>query len=711
MRSFPRGRRRRAGTDPDRPLPDRASAGHRRHGHRHAGPRSGVGPAGRDQADPSRVPARPAMVRTFLREAHHMARMGILTSSPFSRDLRAGRRPFYVMPYLARGSLSVGSRRALPRYPCRVPIIAREVADALRYAHGVGIIHRDIKPSNILIADDGRACLADFGLVRTVYNDTISGDVRNWCVGTPCYMSPAVAAGQPEDTRCDIYSFGALLYAMLAGQPPYGGRAARPSWTGSSPVPRPRSDSSTRRHRPTLSPSPKGRWPASCATDTPAWPISSTTSTGPRRAGPLVGPRGGRPPAAVMSRRCRDGATRSRVPVTRFHGAPFSPAGRRGPLVVPRESSASARLARPIPESPSRALRPRLTINALSVAIYRISTTRDAAISSAWPFAPASYLTRVEADLAAPAVCCLLELTPRGTVEICYPPATAAVAAAEVTKLAIPSDTDFLSLAEDGRGLAAFVLVAWRKPANVSPEAVRGSLQEKWAGITSMHDDDSGDLGVRRRVLPTAPANARGGVVPGPEAARLRWPRRAGLLASFPGVEAIRRGPSPSATMSRRGRLRHHDRGTTLQTRASRSMLAAAGAALRGPRRLARVPAPGSDGPTGSMTRRGSGSRSSIRSRRSSSTPVGSPTPSGPPGRSWRSARLRSCPGTAMSGRPGPSSGPASAWPRCRRTVRSECEPPGTRACRAPRSMAEDTSTRPRRSLARRSRPSASPGR
>ena len=93
------------------------------------------------------------------------------------------------------------------------------------YAHGRGIIHRDVKPSNILIADDGRACLADFGLVRTVFNDTISETRHNWCVGTPAYMSPAVAAGQPEDTRCDIYSFGAVLYAMLTGAAPYGGRA------------------------------------------------------------------------------------------------------------------------------------------------------------------------------------------------------------------------------------------------------------------------------------------------------------------------------------------------------------------------------------------------------------------------------------------------------------------------------------------------------
>ena len=66
-----------------------------------------------------------------------------------------------------------------------------------------------------------------FGLVRTVFNDTISGAWPNWCVGTPAFMSPAVATGQPEDTRCDIYSFGAVLYAMLTGVSPYRGRTAR----------------------------------------------------------------------------------------------------------------------------------------------------------------------------------------------------------------------------------------------------------------------------------------------------------------------------------------------------------------------------------------------------------------------------------------------------------------------------------------------------
>ena len=94
------------------------------------------------------------------------------------------------------------------------------MADALVYAHSQGIIHRDVKPPNVLLGAEGESYLSDFGLVRTVYNDAPAGTARE---GTAAYMSPAVAAGAAEDTRCDIYSFGATLYEMITGSPPYEG--------------------------------------------------------------------------------------------------------------------------------------------------------------------------------------------------------------------------------------------------------------------------------------------------------------------------------------------------------------------------------------------------------------------------------------------------------------------------------------------------------
>jgi sugar lactone lactonase YvrE len=105
--------------------------------------------------------------------------------------------------------------------------IAAQIADGLRYAHQHGIIHRDLKPANILLAANDAACLADFGLARTMFNDTIVDVENQQCEGTAPYMSPAVAAGNAEDTRCDIYAFGALLYEMLTGDPPYKGQTTK----------------------------------------------------------------------------------------------------------------------------------------------------------------------------------------------------------------------------------------------------------------------------------------------------------------------------------------------------------------------------------------------------------------------------------------------------------------------------------------------------
>lgn len=169
--------------------------------------------------------SQPKSVHRFLVEARHMHRMshpGILRVQVVS-DRSNG--PYYVMPYMQRGSLVRLLRPSRPLEPELTLSIARQIAEALEYAHGRGIIHRDIKPGNVLLDAEGRAYLTDFGLVRTVYNDSIIDVESSQCIGTAPYMSPAVAAGQAEDTRCDIYSFGALMYEMLTGEPPYEGRS------------------------------------------------------------------------------------------------------------------------------------------------------------------------------------------------------------------------------------------------------------------------------------------------------------------------------------------------------------------------------------------------------------------------------------------------------------------------------------------------------
>ena len=140
----------------------------------------------------------------------------------------AGGFVFYVMPYVEGESL----RQRLDREH-QLPVddavrIASDVAEALEYAHGQGVIHRDIKPANILI-HAGRPVIADFGIALAV---SAGGGHRltetGLSVGTPHYMSPEQATGdQHVGTATDTYALGCVLYEMLVGEPPYTGSTAQ----------------------------------------------------------------------------------------------------------------------------------------------------------------------------------------------------------------------------------------------------------------------------------------------------------------------------------------------------------------------------------------------------------------------------------------------------------------------------------------------------
>jgi serine/threonine-protein kinase len=135
---------------------------------------------------------------------------------------------YYVMPFVEGETLrdkidrekQLGVEEALE--------ITRSVAAALDYAHRQEVIHRDIKPENILL-HDGQALVADFGIALALSH---AGGARltetGLSIGTPHYMSPEQAMGDRElDARSDVYSLGAMLYEMLAGDPPYTGSTAQ----------------------------------------------------------------------------------------------------------------------------------------------------------------------------------------------------------------------------------------------------------------------------------------------------------------------------------------------------------------------------------------------------------------------------------------------------------------------------------------------------
>ena len=133
---------------------------------------------------------------------------------------------YYVMPHIAGESLRarIAHERALP--VGEAVRILRDVCDALAYAHTHGVVHRDVKPDNVLLSGK-HALVTDFGVAKAVASSSGgSGTLTSlgMALGTPAYMAPEQAAGDPNvDQRADLYAVGALGYELLAGRTPFGG--------------------------------------------------------------------------------------------------------------------------------------------------------------------------------------------------------------------------------------------------------------------------------------------------------------------------------------------------------------------------------------------------------------------------------------------------------------------------------------------------------
>jgi serine/threonine protein kinase/tetratricopeptide (TPR) repeat protein len=138
--------------------------------------------------------------------------------------------PNYLVMEYVDGAPVVSSERPVAMAPGEVLRLATQMAAALEAAHAKGIVHRDLKPANILATRSGNVKLLDFGLAKQNSASGIEDETQSIGVtqagtimGTPAYMSPEQAEGKPADARSDIFSFGTVLYEMLAGRRPFSG--------------------------------------------------------------------------------------------------------------------------------------------------------------------------------------------------------------------------------------------------------------------------------------------------------------------------------------------------------------------------------------------------------------------------------------------------------------------------------------------------------
>jgi hypothetical protein len=135
-------------------------------------------------------------------------------------------RPWIVMQLVPSRSLGQVIREEGPLPPKRVAEIGLEVLKALRSAHAMGVLHRDVKPENVLLADDGRVVLTDFGIARVETDSTMT---RTGLVGTPAFMPPERLRGAPAQRESDLWALGATLYAAVEGRPPHDKGAPLPT--------------------------------------------------------------------------------------------------------------------------------------------------------------------------------------------------------------------------------------------------------------------------------------------------------------------------------------------------------------------------------------------------------------------------------------------------------------------------------------------------
>lgn len=243
----------------------------------------------------------PRFVARFEREARTAA---LLSGHPHVVTIydvgEAGGRPFIVMELLAGGTLA--ERMAADR-PGRADVMRwlREAASALDFAHEKGVVHRDVKPRNLLFDDRDRLVVADFGIARAAFEDSLTA--TNELLGTAAYISPEQALGEPATPASDRYALAVVAFEALTGGLPFGGGTLveiahrrttldPPRASDRAPELPPGADEVLLRG---LAREPAGRWPTATEfvdsledaleqpAPAPAAPVTSVTWSRPRR--------------------------------------------------------------------------------------------------------------------------------------------------------------------------------------------------------------------------------------------------------------------------------------------------------------------------------------------------------------------------------------------------------------------------------------------
>ncbi len=170
------------------------------------------------KALPRELATREDIRARFLREARTAARLSHPHIVPIHRVGEADGLPYFVMTFIDGGTLGERLRARGPMAPAAMIRILHEVAQALGYAHGRGVIHRDVKPDNILLeGDGGRALVSDFGIASRADDPSAAGEA---VMGTAQFMSPEQMRGEPLDGRSDLYSLGVVAFLALSGTLP-----------------------------------------------------------------------------------------------------------------------------------------------------------------------------------------------------------------------------------------------------------------------------------------------------------------------------------------------------------------------------------------------------------------------------------------------------------------------------------------------------------